>query len=174
MSAIMNEININPDGMTPFFQVHSEKRVRFLWDNLDKNVVTDLIHTIFRDSQLTMTVLVGYSFELNFVKEKTGIGKIFTITNWKELSIDSEDHEFQFVLAQIERIKKDELINYCMKIKNGHPQAYITFNNESSLLYVSTDVMDIVSQDKNSISALKKKYHGIVDVYREAEHSRGI
>ncbi|TDM15747.1 phosphatase [Macrococcus bovicus] len=168
MSDIMNEISINPEGMTPFFQVHSEKRVRFSWDKLGKNIVTDLIHTIFGEMQITMTVLIGCSYELNFVKEKTGIGKFFTITNWKETLIDSEDREFQFVMAQIERIKMDEIINYCMKIKNGHPQAYITFNDETSLLYVSTDVMDIVSQDRSLITDLKKQYHGFVDVYWEA------
>lgn len=168
MSAIMNEITINPEGMTPFFQVRPEKRMRFSWDKLDKNVVMDLVHTIFGDTQITMTVLIGYSYGLYFVKEKTGIGKFFTITNWKEAYIDSEDHAFQFVLAQIERIKKDELINYCMKIKNSYPQAYITFNNERSFLYVSTDVMDIVSQDKSLITDLKKRYQGIVDVYWEA------
>ncbi|GGB03686.1 hypothetical protein ERX37_01350 [Macrococcus hajekii] len=168
MSAIMNEISINPEGVTPFFQVHSEKRVKFSWDKLDKNIVTDLIHTIFGETQITMTVLIGCSYELNFVKEKTGIGKFFTITNWKETFIESEDRELQFAIVQIERIKRDEIINYCMKIKNGHPQAYITFKDETSLLYVSTDVMDIVSQDRSLFTDLKKKYHDIVDVYWEA------
>lgn len=42
---------------------------------------------------------------------------------------------------------------------NGGQQAYLSFYNDTYLLYISTDVIDIISPDTSLIEKLKIQYY---------------
>jgi len=62
----------------------------------------------------------------------------------------------------VKHVKLDEMISYCVQVYRGHTQAYIVFYDSDFLLYVSTDVVDIIG-DATAIKALKETYVELYD-----------
>ncbi len=71
--------------------------------------------------------------------------------------------------ANINDINRNDIIKYCTKIYQGHNEAYISFYNDKSLFYVSSDVIDIISNDIGKIADLKQKYSKQFNKYYENE-----
>jgi len=67
------------------------------------------------------------------------------------------------VYAHVKHIKLDEIISYCLSVYRGHTPAYIVFYDSDFLLYVSTDVVDVIGTDVNAIKTLKETYAYIYD-----------
>ncbi|MFX4049090.1 hypothetical protein ACJBY4_11140, partial [Streptococcus suis] len=81
--------------------------------------------------------------------------KFFTINNWYEEQLIGEDGT-AYTFANIKSIDVDELVRYCVKLKNGFRSAYIFFYKEDKTLYVNNDVFDIVSSDEKFINYIKR------------------
>ncbi|KQS18716.1 hypothetical protein ASF99_02180 [Exiguobacterium sp. Leaf187] len=67
------------------------------------------------------------------------------------------------VYEHVKHIKLDEVISYCLNVYRGHTAAYIVFFDSDFLLYVSTDVVDVIGTDVNAIRSLKETYAQIYD-----------
>ena len=151
-------LSYNPEGLRPYFQVDDSKRIRFLIESLSILELKDIISRSFKNhSTVQCKVLIGYRYKGIRRKEKTNIGKFFTINNWYEEQLIGEDG-IEYTFANIKSIDVDELVRYCVKLKNGFRSAYIFFYKEDKTLYVNNDVFDIVSSDEKFINHIKRNY----------------
>ncbi|WPK12742.1 phosphatase [Lysinibacillus louembei] len=165
------KFNINEFNITPFFQSKEELRIRFGTEVFKGNIKTleEIINYLFnRNEEIESTFIIGSKFNMqNEIKyNKIGLKSFFEITNWNEVLIESDDLEGTVVFATIGGLKPSGIFQYCKSIILGRiPQAYIMFYNNSFLLYISTDVLDIISKKEEDIIALKNNYSKIHTKY---------
>ncbi len=70
------------------------------------------------------------------------------------------------VYAHVKDIELNEIISYCTKVYRGHTPAYIVFYDSVFLLYVSTDVVDIIG-DATAIKLLKETYAELYNSFHD-------
>ena len=75
-----------------------------------------------------------------------------------ETKVDVDDLESTIIFTTIKGVHEDEVYRVLQYVVNGGQQAYISFYNDTYLLYISTDVIDIVSPDTSLIEKLKLQY----------------
>src|SRR5699024_451775 len=166
----LNKLNIKFDSYeeTPYFQVSTERRIRFGMENLNVNLIKEIIDFVLnKDSNINVIFISEYIVNNKRFSAKSKIGGYIDIKNWKETIGYEEDSNDGMIYATIKNIKKQNVKTYCSKIFNGHTGAYISFYTDEFLLYVSTDVIDIVSDNESKVDKLKEKYIGIYDRYHE-------
>lgn len=73
----------------------------------------------------------------------------------------------QSYLLRLKVYMKIEVYKYCKYVVNGGQQAYISFYNDTYLLYISTDVIDIISPDTSLMEKLKLQYSEEYDKFYE-------
>lgn len=144
---------------TPHFQVDSTHRIRFSMDELNLFLLKDILKSIFEGSQPLHLIFVS-EYIMNNVRcsSKSKLGRYLTIRNWKEHTVVDDFSEDGAVYTLIRNLNFTEVMNYCTQVYKGNTLAYIAFYNEDFLMYVSTDVVDIVSWDDIKIQNLKEKY----------------
>jgi len=76
--------------------------------------------------------------------------------------VEDEGAHKGVVYAHVKHIELNEIISYCTKVYRGHTSAYIFFHDSDFLLYVSTDVVDVIG-DATAIKSLKETYAQIYD-----------
>lgn len=157
-----NRFNIDFDIMkeTPYFQVDTQHRIRFAMEELNVPLLKDVLKTVFQENQNLSLIFVS-EYIVNNVRRssKAKLGKYLTIRNWKEQVVQNEISGEGAVYTQVNHLDKDEVIKYCIQVYRGNTQSYIAFFNQDFLVYVSTDVIDIISDDSEKIKKLKKRYH---------------
>lgn len=164
-------VDVNNFNITPFFQVKKENRVRFGTEVFvgRTQVLKEIINELFDcDEEIDSSFIIGKVSNSNKIRyNKIGLNKFFKINNWKETFIKSDDLDLTVIFASIKRLGKNDVFNYCKSIVLGQQQAYIMFYNDSFLLYISSDVIDIISKEENKVSVLRTNYYDIVDKYYE-------
>lgn len=165
-------------NITPFFQSKKDNRIRFgtkVFEGGNTKTLKSITDYLFdRNEEIESTFIIGYgSIETNKIRygkfryNRVGLSRFFKIKNWKESLIKSDDLESIVVFATVKGLNKNVVFNYCKSVILGGPSAYIMFYNDSFLLYVSTDVIDIISKEKDNIVLLKKDYYEIYDKYHK-------
>ncbi|PLR70580.1 hypothetical protein [Bacillus sp. UMB0728] len=160
--------NLNIDftniDITPFFQVKDENRVRFGLEifetqgtELLKNLIMDILPA---DSSVSSSFISGYLYKNKRTSLKTGLGRILKISNWKETEVS--DNEKTTIFGTVNGLRPEHIFEYTKMIINGLPQSYIIFYNDQTLIYVSSDVIDIISE-VDLINSLKSKYNNIYE-----------
>lgn len=150
----------------PFFQSNSNERIRFDIEKLDKDILKKIISHLYDDNEIEILFVSEYIEKGKRISSKSKIGKIIKITNWLEsVSFDKETNEGA-VYANIKRLKQKDVYNYCLSVKRGFNEAYIIVFNDVFLMYVSSDVIDIISNE-NNISNLKREYYELFDRFYE-------
>ncbi|KML00566.1 hypothetical protein [Rossellomorea marisflavi] len=155
---------------TPYFEVTSNYRIRFLMDtfenniNLLKNVLTD---TLKNGQTIDTTFISGYIRNKKRYREYIGIGEFIKITNWRETIVKEEEHDV--IYSTITDVNISDVNKYCQKVANGYREAFIMFYNDDFLIYVSSDVLDIISYESGLISNLKQKYSSEYNTFYEHE-----
>ncbi|MBO1910609.1 hypothetical protein [Sporosarcina sp. 6E9] len=173
----LNKINIDFDCNkdTPYFQVASEQRIRFGMEDLSITLIQKIVGDIFKeDDHINVIFLSGYVANNKRYSSKPKIGKIIEIKNWHETIVKDSSIGEDVVYATIKNLNRNDIIKYCSKIYKGHNEAYISFFNDKSLLYVSSDVIDIISKDVNKIADLKRKYFEQYNKYYEEQTNPNI
>lgn len=166
----LNELNIEFDTYkdTPYFQVSTEKRIRFGMENLSVKLIKEIIHFIIHEeSNINVIFISEFIVNNKRISAKSNIGRYIDIKNWKETIVYEDNSKDGIIYATIKNIKKQNVITYCSKIYNDNVGAYISFYTDEFLLYVSTDVIDIISDNESKIDKLKEKYNRIYDRYHE-------
>ncbi|WP_214818853.1 hypothetical protein [Exiguobacterium sp. s131] len=144
---------------TPYFQVDSAHRIRFSMDELNLSLLKDILKSIFECSQpLHLMFVSEYIMDNVRCSSNSKLGRYLTIRNWKEHAVVDEFSGDGAVYTLIRNLNLTEVMNYCTQVYKGDTQAYIAFYNDDFLMYVSTDVVDIVSWDDIKIQNLKEKY----------------
>ncbi|WP_252312872.1 hypothetical protein [Sinobaca sp. H24] len=140
---------------TPYYQASPDNRIRISCDNYNnKNWkhLKNLIYTLFHeDSETNLTLEVGTIRNNKRIPIKTGIGKFFHITNWKEDIVYHSELDMSFIIATIKNVDADDIYKYGRRVASGHKDSYIVFYNQTFLMYISTDVIDIISKEKEDI-----------------------
>lgn len=166
----LNNINVDFDcnKETPYFQVNSEQRIRFGMEDLNINLIRKIVEDVFKENDnLSVIFLSEYITNNKRYSSKSKIGKIIEIKNWHETVVNDESIGEGVVYATINNLDRNDVIKYCSKIYKGHKEAYISFLNENFLLYVSSDVIDIISKNVDIIVSLKEKYSEQFNKYYE-------
>lgn len=146
---------------TPFFNVFPKHRLRFGMETFENNfmLLKQVLEDVLKEDQTTDTTFIsGYITKNKRYPEKVGIGKFIKIKNWRETVVKDEDLESDVIYSTVSNVNNSEAFKYCQKVVKGYPQAYIMFYNDNFLIYVSSDVIDIISYDSDLINDLKEKY----------------
>lgn len=167
----LSKLNIDFDvnKETPYFQVDTKYRVRFGMEDLNGLLLKDVIGTIFQENQKINLIFVS-EYIVNNVRRssKSKLGKYLTIRNWKEKVVQDEMSGEGEVYTLINDLDMDEVVKYCIQVYKGNTQAYIAFYNDDFLMYVSTDVIDVISDNSEKIDKLKEKYSETYNKYHDS------
>ena len=166
----LEQFNINFDynEVTPFFQSKPNYRIRFDIDKLKRNTLQDIINKIYdKNEEIEMIFISEYITSGERISTKSNIGKIIAIRNWKETPMLREGMNEGAVYVNVKRLERTDVYNYCFAIKKGFREAYISFFSNMFLLYVSSNVIDIISNNQSEISKLKEMYVESYDKYYE-------
>ncbi|QWH20488.1 phosphatase [Bacillus mycoides] len=172
----MKILNVNFDDMraTPFFQVEVKNRIRFDTELFEGNLrkLRGILTELFKSPDaIDISFTSGYITygKSKRINEKTKIGRFMKIKNWTETQVDDDDLKSTIIFTTIKGVHKDEVYKYCKYIVNGGQQAYISFYNDTYLLYINSDVIDIISADASLIEKLKLQYREEYDKFYEIE-----
>ena len=167
------EIDFDINQPTPFFQVTDERRIRFGMDEISLEDIKRVIGEIFeQDDAIDMTVLSSYAKGKKYISAKTNIGKWFSIKNWTETIVFNEDEYTGLVFATIRNLDRREVERYVAAVRQGARGAYIAFYTDDRVLYVSTDVLDIMSPDCGYIQKMKSTFEDSYNRYHEETLNR--
>lgn len=161
-------IDFNSNKEPPYFQVTPEQRIRFGMEDLNITIIKKIIGDIFNENDnINVIFLSEYIFNNKRFSSKAKVGKIIEIKNWQETIVVDGSINEEVVYATIKNLKLHDITKYCTKIYNGHNEAYISFFTDESLLYVSSDVIDIISNNVCKITCLKEDYSEQFNKYYE-------
>lgn len=166
----LDQFNIDFDcnKVTPFFQSKPNYRIRFDFDKIRRNMLQEIINDIYGENkEIEMIFTSAYISNGRRVSSKSRIGEIIPIRNWKENIVLDEDINEGAVYANVKRLDRTDVYNYCFAIKRGFREAYISFFSDMFLLYVSSDVIDIILNNECKIKCLKESYVEVYDKYYE-------
>lgn len=146
---------------SPYFQVEASKRIRFSSEDFNWNNWGNLKYLIYLtfegEEKIDSTFIIGDIIHNRKVYNKIGLGKFFEINNWSEEIIYEEDMEEEIIFATVKNVSRNEIYKYVRSITSGfNREAYITFHSEHFLLYISSDVLDIISNDEKNIEKIKR------------------
>lgn len=159
------EIHFGIDKPVPYFQVSDEHRIRFGYEKMKGSLIKQIITDTYSNDSFNMEFLLSV-IEGDYIQtEKTNLGRYFKITNWKEVFHKGEE-DVDYINVIVKNIDLQPLIKYITNVVCGNERSsYIIFFSSDKLIYVSSDVMDIVSHDTAFIERLKEKYKDIYDMY---------
>ncbi|HCD60101.1 MULTISPECIES: hypothetical protein [Exiguobacterium] len=162
------QIELDIRKPTPYFQSTPERRIRFLMEDLNASQLKEILQTIFQeDRSIHLLFVAAYIHHHRRYLAKARVGSSIMIRNWKEYIVEDEGAHTGVVYAHVKHIKLDEIISYCLNVYRGHTPAYIVFFDSDFLLYVSTDVVDVIGTDVNAIRSLKETYAQIYDSFHD-------
>lgn len=159
------EIHFGIDKPVPYFQVSDEHRIRFGYEKMNGSLIKQIITETYSNDNFNMEFLLRV-IEGHYIQtEKTNLGRYFKIKNWKEVFHKGEE-EVDYINVIVKDIELKPLIKYITKVICGNErESFIIFYNSDKIIYVSNDVIDIVSHDTKFIEDFKAKYEGIYDTY---------
>lgn len=137
-------------------------------EDLNISLIQTIIGDIFKEEDKISLIFLS-EYYLNNIRRSTRsrIGKIINITNWHETVVREEASGNGEVYVTIKNLNREDISKYCSAFYKGHTEAYISFFNDEFLLYVSSDVIDIISNDVRKIENLKQNYSGLFNKYHE-------
>ncbi len=154
-------------GITPFFQVKDSERIRFGMAEFQHNPgsLKQVFDYMFDwNEKLECIFISGYETDRGIQRVKLGLGNMFSITNWKNHKKWNEELSAHVIYTQVSSLKSSDIYKYFLKLMYGGRHLYISFYNEEYLLYVNSDVLDIIS-DESRITLLKNQFSEMYDRY---------
>ncbi|WP_392397254.1 hypothetical protein [Robertmurraya massiliosenegalensis] len=165
-------IDFDCTGQTPFFQVHQDNRIRFIIDKLTIADLKLIIHQVFNEGKDINAIFISeYIFNGRRKSAKSKVGQVIYLKNWKEHVVLEDDTNDGIVYATIKNVDPVDVYNYCLIARKGLSTAYISFYSDEYLLYVSTDVIDIISNEGTNIAKLKDNYKNLYDTFHEGNEN---
>ncbi|AMO85724.1 hypothetical protein B857_00582 [Solibacillus isronensis B3W22] len=161
-------IDFDCNKSTPFFQSEPNYRIRFDIDKLENTTLQGLLNMIYdQNEEIEMIFISEYIINGKRISSKSNINKIITIKNWREIPVFDEETNEGVVYANIKRLKQSDVFNYCIAVKRGFREIYLSFFSDTYMVYVSSDVIDIISNDESKVNILKESYNELYDKHYE-------
>lgn len=166
MSSTINHfIKFGIDKPAPYFQVSDEYRIRFGYERMKGSLIRQIITETYSDDRFNMEFLLRVIDGHYIQTEKTNLGRYFKIRNWKEVFHKGEE-DVDYINVIVKGIELKPLVKYITNVVCGKErESFIIFYSSDKIIYVSNDVIDIVSHDREFIKEMKEKYEGIYDTY---------
>ncbi|UTR13215.1 hypothetical protein MM221_11180 [Salipaludibacillus sp. LMS25] len=159
----IEKFNVRLDNFeqTPFYQADGNLRFRIesgFYGHKNWKYLKKLIYKLFdKNEQIYASFLSGGIVNEKRIYSKTGLGKYIKIVNWKEDVVYNRDSNMHFVITTIQNVQPEEIYKYSRTVTTGHKEAYTVFYNETYLMYISNDVIDIIGKEESSIREIKKQ-----------------
>jgi hypothetical protein len=166
----LSDLNVDFDCYkeTPYFQVNSDRRIRFGMENLNMTLINKIVEDVFNEQDNISVVFVSeYIVQNKRRSSKSKVGKVIDIKNWHETVVEGEFPDEGVVYATVKNLTRNDVAKYALKVYKGHPQAFLAFYSDKFLFYVSSDVIDIISKDTGGVTSFKKVYSNLFDKYYE-------
>ena len=161
-------IDFTPNKETPYFQANHHKRIRFILDKLTLKNLKSILEKIFKTKSIQTIFISGYNFQNKNIYVKTGIGKVIQLKNWQEITENLyHTPDGRVILTKLKKLNCTDVYHYCSSIKKGNPESYIVFYSDDYLLYINSDVIDIISNNTENIQMLKKAFKPLYNTYYE-------
>ncbi|MDX8045255.1 hypothetical protein SH601_04565 [Gracilibacillus sp. S3-1-1] len=155
---MINNIDFDANKEAPYFQVSTEQRIRWGMERLSVSLIQQIVADTFgEEDAIHVTFLSEYITNKRY-STKTNIGKIIKIRNWKETVVKDKTIGESAIYATVKNINRHDVSRYCSAVYLGHREAYIAFYLDDILLYVSSDVIDIIATNVQKIARLKQMY----------------
>lgn len=165
MKIANKEIHFGIAKPIPYFQVKDEHRIRFGYEKMKGILIKQIITDTYADDSFNMEFLLKVIEGHYIQNEKSNLGRYFKITNWKEVFHKGEE-EIDYINVIVKGVELKPLIKYITKVICGNErESFIIFYSSDKIIYVSSDVIDIVSHDTKFIEEMKKKYERTYDTY---------
>lgn len=127
--------------------------MRLITNTLSTAQLKQLLTDVFPNDATIHTIFLSeYMIRNKRKSANPKVGKYIHMTNWHEEIIWDEEDNVAFIHAHVRNISQKSLINYCTK---STLEAYIIFYSEDYLLYINSDVVDLISDDPMKIEEVK-------------------
>lgn len=147
-------VQFDLNSETPYFQVEDNYKIRWNIDSIQKRDLAEIMRLSFKSK-------INGSFLSKIIspvckREVTRLGWYINIKNWREkIHCDNE----KYIISSISDIDITEALNYCIYIKNSQIQPFIIFYDDTSLLKIGVDTIDIISASEELIKKLHTKFN---------------
>ncbi|UXS29212.1 hypothetical protein MUA33_12330 [Staphylococcus delphini] len=147
-------VQFDLNSETPYFQVEDNYKIRWDVDSIQKRDLAEIMRLSFKSK-------INGSFLSKIIspvckREVTRLGWYINIKNWCEnIHCDNE----KYIISSIFDIDITEALNYCIYIKNSQIQPFIIFYDDTSLLKIGVDTIDIISASEELIKKLHTKFN---------------
>ncbi|QDW97717.1 phage tail protein [Staphylococcus agnetis] len=163
MNIILRNLSLTFDleSETPFFQVSIPHRIRFDADMISKPLVTTIVNQLFDTPDTTHCSFLSKYLSPIHAREKTRVVRFFNIINWRE---DVHVGEDTYIISTFYKLTNEALIDYLLYVPRSFINPYIIFYNNHHIVYISSDVLDVISCSEEVIKNYKAKYADIMDI----------
>lgn len=163
-------LSITASGGTPYFLVSKDNRIRFDIDYVDHNILNNIFSLLSISSTYLNLIYLDNVEELGkkYREDTSNVNDFFQTNECEIISIkDEEDNNKIFNFHQIKNCKENDILNYILDISNGGYSNLLYFYNDSMIIKISSDILDIVHEDSNIITLMKVEFNSLYDKYHE-------
>jgi hypothetical protein len=155
------QLAFNLDSETPFFQVPQSQRMRLSIEHVQPTIFEAIVAQLFGNNhRLNGAVLHQYDGRI----EQTAVGKFFSLSHWCEIAHVNQE-EVSYTIANFGLVGQHQLVRYFNYVQRSMKNPFVVFYDEHSLIYFSTDVVDIVSGSSERIQQLREQYEDYIDTF---------
>lgn len=163
-------LSITTNGGTPYFLVPKDNRIRFDIDYVDYNILNNIFSLLSISSTYLNLIYLDNveEFGEKYREDTSTVNDFFQTNECEIISIkDEEDNKKILNFHQIKNCKENDILNYILYISNGGYSNLLYFYNDSMIIKISSDILDIVHEDSNIITLMKVQFNSLYDKYYE-------
>ena len=163
-------LSITTNRGTPYFLVSKDNRIRFDVDYIDHNILNNILNLLsISNTYLNLIYLDNVEeFGEKYREDTSTVNDFFQTNECEIISIkDEEDNNKILNFHQIKNCKENDILNYILYISNGGYSNLLYFYNDSMIIKISSDILDIVHEDSNIITLMKVQFNSLYDKYYE-------
>lgn len=107
-------------------------------------------------------------FEEKYRLETSTVNDFFQTKEFEVISIRDEEENNEILnFHQIKNCKENDIINYILHISQGGYSNLLYFYNDSMIIKISSDIVDVVHEDSHTITLMKVQFNSLYDKYYE-------
>ena len=163
-------LSITTSAGTPYFLVSKDNRIRFDIDYVDYNILNDIFSLLsISNTYLNLIYLDNVEeFGKKYREDKSAVNEFFQTIECEFISLkDEEDDNKILNFYQVKDCKENDILNYILYVSDGGYSNLLYFYNDSMIIKISSDIVDIVHEDSNVITLMKVQFNGLYDSYYE-------
>lgn len=164
-----NQLNFYKLDSTIYFQTPAPHRLRIATSHFEDNsrlvILRDFVYSIFPEHKpISMTGIIGYYIGSKRIWERQYLKNITKLSNWKETYVGNGTGE-RLIYMAVENITSQDVYALCKQTAQGRKCSSLTFYTEDRVLYISSDVFDLVMTTEQQLRDLCTKFYPWIDTY---------